>query len=260
MRIELTGKVALVTGAGRGIGRQIAFNLIQAGARVGILEIDSQSAAECVESIVDNGGTATFRTVDISNRSAAFDAINSIMGELGQAEILVNNAGFYRASELLGVTEEEWRKTLDTNLSGAFWCTQAVAQSMIAAKSGRIVNISSIGGKIGWPNNHAYCSSKAGLIGLTKVLASELGPHGITVNAVCPGNTDTDMMTQVDRDVSAEMGLPAGTFRASLNEKIPMRRLGTCNDVAALVAYLCSHHASFINGQAINVDGGLLMF
>lgn len=255
----LSDRLAVVTGAGRGIGRGIAERLSYAGASVAIIDIDHDLAVEAARSLCDRGYSSLPFNVDVSNRGDVMRVFQDIRERLGSPDILVNNAGIYRSKTLLDVDEPDWCDIINVNLSGAFWCAQAVAPDLISKGSGRIVNVASIGGKIGWVRNHAYCASKSGLIGLTRVLALELAPHGVTVNAICPGNTETTMMREVDADICRENGWSTGEFAERTARQIPLGRLASPQDIAGLAAFLCSPEAAFITGQAINVDGGLVM-
>jgi NAD(P)-dependent dehydrogenase (short-subunit alcohol dehydrogenase family) len=258
MSLQLPNRIAVVTGGANGIGKQIALQLAKAGAEVVVLDIAKVAADAVVLAIRDQGGRGESVCCDVADRTAIFAAFDSLREAIGPPTILVNNAGLFKSAELAEVAEVDWNRIMSVNLSGAFWCAQAAARDL--GRDGRIVNIASIGGKIGWARNHAYCASKSGLIGLTRVLALELAPRGITVNAICPGNTDTAMMQAVDAAVSSENGWPRGEFVRQLKDRIPLQRLALPADIADLVVYLCRPEAGFITGQAINVDGGLVMY
>ena len=196
---RLHDQIAIVTGAGRGIGRAIAERLASEGAHVALFDVNYELAAELAEQLAHAGHRTMARRVDVTESSNVMAAVEQVASEMGSPDILVNNAGIFTAGPLLDVTPQDWNRTLAVNLTGVFYCCQAVARHLMQKRSGRIINMSSIGGKIGFSYNHAYCASKSGVIGLTRVLALELAPHHITVNAVCPGSTDTDMFRAVDQ-------------------------------------------------------------
>lgn len=255
-----TNRVAVVTGAGRGIGRGIAISLANAGMAVAALDILPEGVEETAAEIRESGGRANAHKCDVRNRDEVLQSFSAIEKSLGAPNVLVNNAGVYKSSDLASVDPADWLNMIQVNLTGAFWCSQAIAPYLMEASHGRIINVASTGAKIGWEKNHAYCASKSGLLGLTRTLALELARYGTTVNSVCPGNTDTHMMTSVDADICRENGWPAGQFVETVKARIPMGRLAQPGDVAGLVSFLCSEQAQFITGQAINVDGGLVMY
>jgi NAD(P)-dependent dehydrogenase (short-subunit alcohol dehydrogenase family) len=258
--LGLSNQIAVVTGAGRGIGRAIAERLALAGVKVAVVDIDEALAAETTSLINGKGCFALAVVTDISKHDSVGNAFRIIRERIGSPSILVNNAGVYKSDDLVDVHPDDWLRIIQVNLTGAFWCSQAIARDLMKQDHGRIINIASTGGKVGWPKNHAYCASKSGLIGLTRVLALELAPYGTTVNAVCPGNTDTEMMKAVDVDVCRENSWSPGSFARLQAERIPLRRIGSPDDVAGAVVFLCSKDASYISGQALNVDGGLVMY
>ncbi len=257
---QLDGKIAVITGAGQGIGEGIAERLAADGATVVVLDVNAEAAAKVAARINSSGSHAMGLGVDVGKRDAVIEALVKVNNSLGPPDILVNNAGIYTSSPLTEVTEEEWQRTINVNLSGVFFCSQAVAPHLIEKRYGRIINISSTGGKIGWPRNHAYCASKAGVIGLTRVLALDLAPYNVTVNAVCPGNTNTAMLKVVDENICRTEGLERGSFLLEQLTRIPLGRYAEPADIAALVSFLSSRDASYITGQAINADGGIVMY
>lgn len=247
--MELENRVALVTGASRGIGRAIALRLAELGAKVGVNYNANQAAAEeVVARIVEGGGKAIALPGDVGSPDAVQKMVNVLLQDSGRIDILVNNAGIIRDTILLRMSESDWDAVLTTNLKGAFLCTKAVARPMLKQRSGRIINISSVSGIIGNPGQANYSSAKAGLIALTKTTARELASRGITVNAVAPGFITTDITSELPQE-----------YRESLVKQIPLERFGKPGDVAEVVAFLASERASYITGQVINCDGGLVM-
>ncbi len=247
--MNLSGKVALVTGASRGIGRQIAVTLAGYGATVIVNYNGSEAkAAEVVEEIAANGGTAEAIQCSVSDYEKAGEMISGIVKKYGHLDIVVNNAGITRDNLIMKMSEEDFDAVIDTNLKGAFNCTKHVARQMLKQKSGRIINISSVSGVMGNAGQANYCASKAGLIGLTKSVARELGSRGSTVNAVAPGFIKTEMTDVLPEDVKKAMG-----------EQIPLKRFGETKDIAETVAFLASEGAAYITGQVISVDGGMAM-
>ena len=247
MRLE--GKRAIVTGGSRGIGRAIALRLADEGADVAVCASSSATSAEAVaEEIRAKGRKALGCQADVSNAAQVEALISETLEAFSSIDILVNNAGINRDGLIMRMKEEDWDSVLDVNLKGAFLCTKAVSRSMMKARSGRIVNLSSVVGLMGNAGQVNYSASKAGLLGLTKSSAKELGSRGITVNAVCPGFIPTDMTDRMPEQA-----------KAALTDLIPLGRLGTTENIAAAVAFLASDDASYITGQSIVVDGGMVM-
>jgi 2-hydroxycyclohexanecarboxyl-CoA dehydrogenase len=239
-------RIAVVTGGGSGIGRAIAERLAEDGLTVAVLDLNEAAADEVAAAV---GGLA-LGGVDVSDRSQVADAIDRCRAELGPVTVLVNNAGVPYFGRFLEVTEEAWRKVLDVNLTGTFHVTQLVLPDMIEARWGRIVNISSSSAQGGQQLMTPYVSSKAGMIGLTKSLALEFGPKGITVNTIPPGFIDTPML----RASEAEGRLGGSVEDAAA--RTPVRRPGTPEDIAAATSFLVSEDASYVTGQVIGVNGG----
>ena len=244
--MQLKGKVALITGARRGIGREIALEYARQGADCVL--IARSSSDELAQEITDLGRRALPLAVDVSDAEAVEGAIKTAGKEMAGIDILVNNAGIAQDGLLIRMKVEQWRQVLDVNLSGAFYCTKAVSRMMLKAESGRIINISSVIGQMGNAGQANYAASKAGLIGFTKSVAKELGSRGITCNAIAPGFIETDM--------TGEMGEEA---RAELLKNIPLGCLGQSADVAAMAVFLAGTGARYVTGQVFNVDGGLVM-
>ena len=247
----LAGKVALVTGGSRGIGRAIAVALGRRGAKVVINYAAREDAAKEAAAAVDAaGGQSAISGFDVANSTAVTEAIKAIGKEHGSLDILVNNAGVAVNGLLMRFSDDQWRKTIDTNLGGAFNCTRAAATLLLRAKeSGRIINITSVVGEMGNAGQAAYSASKAGLIGFTMSTARELASRGVTCNAVAPGFIETDMTAE---------HLPEAQ-RAKLVEQIPLGRIGRAEDVADTVAFLAGPEAAYITGQVLRVNGGMLM-
>jgi len=247
----LAGKVALVTGGSRGIGRGIAVALGRRGAKVIINYASREEAARTAATeVMEAGGQAEISQFDVADSAAVTDAIKAIGKDHGGLDILVNNAGVAVNGMLMRFTDEQWNKTLDTNLKGAFNCLRAASMLILKAKTaGRIINITSVIGEMGNGGQLAYAASKAGLIGMTMSTAKELASRGVTSNAVSPGFIETDMTAE---------HLPEAA-RGKLLEQIPLGRIGRSEDVADAVAFLAGPEAGYITGQVLRVNGGLLM-
>ena len=245
----LDGKIALVTGGSRGIGRAIALRLAEEGAKVAINYAGNQTAAEEVKAIIEqHGGTAMIVQTDVSDSTAAAEMVARVHEELGGLDILVNNAGITRDTLLVRMKDEDFDAVINTNLKGIYACTKAAAKFMTKQRSGRIVNLSSVVGEIGNIGQTNYAAAKAGVIGFFKAAAKEFAARHVTVNVVAPGFIDTDM-TAVLKD----------SIREKLIEGIPLGALGKPEHVADAVLFLVSDAASYITGQVLNVDGGMVM-
>lgn len=242
----LKGRVAVVTGGSRGIGRAIALRLSAEGANVVICGRNPEAAQAVVDEITTTGAEGVAVAADISRESDADGLIQAGIKHFGRLDILVNNAGITKDGLLIRMKEEDWDAVLDVNLKGAFFTTRAALRPMLRAQSGRIVNISSVAGTMGIPGQANYSAAKAGLIGFTKAVAREVASRSITVNAVAPGFIETEMTAVLSDD-----------RKRSYLSQIPMGRFGDSTEVAALVSFLVSDAASYITGQVITIDGGL---
>ncbi len=246
MKVDLSGQVALVTGASRGLGEAVAKALGAAGARVVCVARNVEKLADTVESIVAAGGAAEAFPCDVTSATSVNELIEKIEAGLGRLDILVNNAGITRDTLIPRMTDEQWDEVINTNLRGAFLFTRAVSRLMMSQRYGRIINMASVSGLIGNPGQANYSASKAGLIGMTRTVARELASRNVTVNAVAPGFIETEMTAALGPLVLDEV-----------KKRVPAKRLGTPADVAAAVLFLASHDSSYLTGQVLTVDGGM---
>lgn len=246
--MQLEGQVAIVTGGGRGIGREIALLLATQGAHLALFDVNEQTLTQTVQELEGMGRRAMGLVVDVTNAAAVDEAVLKVLDKLGRIDILVNNAGVTQDGLLVRMEESQWDRVLDINLKGTYLCTRAVAKVMLKARRGRIVSIASIVGLIGNPGQANYAASKAGIIGFTKAVAKELASRHVTCNAVAPGFIKTEMTERLPEEV-----------KRRLSELIPMAALGEPSDVAQAVLFLVSDAARYITGHVLVVDGGLAM-
>jgi len=239
-------RTALITGASRGIGRACALALSEAGARVALAARKQAQLEELASEIRTHGREAFPVAMDLSSADSVKQAISSVTKDFGRIDILVNNAGITKDNLALRMKKEDWDLVIATNLTGAFLAIQQVLQGMMRERWGRIINISSVVGEMGNPGQANYVASKAGLIGLTKAIAQEMGSRNITVNAIAPGFIETDMT----QNLSAEL-------REKMLANIPLRRIGQAQDVAAAVTFLASEGAGYVTGHVLDVNGGI---
>ncbi len=244
---RLKDQVAIVTGASRGIGKATAFALAQEGAKVVVNYASSSDAADAVVAeIVNAGGSAIALKADVSQPEEVDNLIKETVNQLGRIDMLVNNAGITRDTLMLRMKLEDWQSVINLNLTGVFLCCKAVSKIMLKQRSGRIINISSVAGQMGNPGQANYSAAKAGVIGLTKTLAKEFAPRGVTVNAVAPGFIETDMTSGLQAEEILKM--------------IPLSRYGKPEEIAGMIRFLCADvSANYITGQVFNVDGGMVM-
>lgn len=268
-----TGKVAIVTGAGQGIGRGVAKRLAQEGAHVVIAEFNAANAEASAQEMTAFGTEALAYPIDIADTHQVTQMVADVVKRFGHIDMLVNNAGLSRPGPLFDLTPETWEPIIKVNLNGLFFTLQAVAKQMVAQipedvkqagraphSYGKIVNFSSVAGRSGRPYDAAYSATKWGVISITQSAASYLAPYNINVNAVCPGLVPTPMWDNIDKVQGQQrQGLKAGEWMQKSIDSIPLKRAATAEDIAAAVSFLCSEDADYITGQALNVDGGIEM-
>jgi NAD(P)-dependent dehydrogenase (short-subunit alcohol dehydrogenase family) len=260
--VELDGQVAIVTGAGRGIGRAIALELAQLGADVVVAELDQATAARTAAELEElTGQRALALGTDVTRAADRRAMVEATLGKFGRIDILVNNAGIYRTKALLDITEDDWDEVMDVNSKAVLMCAQAVLPTMQAARRGVIVNLASMAGKVPSPTSLVYAVSKAAVISMTRSLAAAFAADGIRVNCVCPGFIDTDMWAQIDRELGvARLGKQPGELLKERVATVPIGRIGQPQDVAHVVGFLASSKGAYMTGQAVNVTGGLVMY
>lgn len=244
---DFADDVAVVTGGTRGIGRAVAERLADEGATtVATYAHDDRAAAETERALLECAGACAVRKFDVRDFDAVREAFAGIRDEFGPPSVLVNNAGVMRNGLLVRMDPEAWQEVLDTNLTGTFHCTREAARLMLRAGGGRIVNVASVAARRGWAGQANYAASKAGIVGLTRAAARELGDRSIRVNAVCPGYTDTDLYrSELAGDDTPPESIPAG-------------RVADPDEIADAIRFLASEEASYVNGEVLTVDGGLL--
>lgn len=244
----LKDKVTVITGGARGIGREIALLFAKEGSDIALFDVNQDQMNQTQKDIEALGRVSFCRVVDVTNSGQVEEAVNKTLDKFKKIDILINNAGINRDALLIRMSEQDWDSVLSVNLKGAFNCCKAVCRPMMKQRSGRIVNISSIIGLMGNAGQANYAASKAGLIGLTKSLAKELGSRNINVNAIAPGFIETDMTAKLPPDIKEQMSkaIPAGKFAKPI-------------EVAKVALFLASGLSDYITGQVIQVDGGMLM-
>jgi len=256
---RLKDSVIIVTGAGRGIGRGIALRLAAEGARVVSSSVNPASCGKVTEEIVKAGGTAITVPADVSKAADVENLVNKTVAEFGRLDVMVANAGLSLTKLAADTSVEDWDNLFAVNVRGTFLCDTIAARQMMKQNKGKIINCSSIAGHNGFWALSAYSATKFAVRGFTQALAKELAKYNITVNGFCPGIVDTDMWEEIDADLAPLMGLKKGEAMKKYGELIPMGRFQTPEDVANLVAFLCSPDADYITGQSIMTDGGIVM-
>jgi len=256
----MTDRIVIVTGAAQGIGRAMVAAFVAEGDTVIGLDIDAAGLAEAERALAGGGGAFEGIVADVGDLGQIDESFGQVIADHGRIDILVNNAGITRRADMMELTEADWDRIMRVNAKGVFFCLQCAARQMIDQGSGRIVNIASVAGR-GYhaASNAIYASSKGAVITMTRMAAHRLGPHGISVNAICPGITETEIYRGiVERDAAAE-GVPVEVVRNRHLATVPIRRANTVEEVAAMVIYLASPAARNVTGQALNIDGGLMM-
>ncbi len=256
---RFTDQVALITGAANGIGEACAFRFAEEGARILCLDLAQEANEETAARCREMGAEALALTCDVTDEESIKTAVDTAMEKWGRIDVLVASAGLYTGSPLLEVSKQQWERTVEINLTGAFLTNQAVAPVMMAQGSGSIINLSSMAGKTSWPASAEYSASKSGVIGLTRSVAMELAPYGATANAVCPGNTLTDMVRGVAAKVGALDDMSGEEWLRMRAKDCPMQRLAEPWEMAGVIAFLASEDSRYITGQALEVDGGMVM-
>ncbi len=260
MKIKrFTNQVAVITGAGSGIGRACAERFAQEGARVACLDVNDEANEAAAQTCRSFGVEAEAWHCDVANEAEVNRVFADILARWGRVDVLVTAAGVYSGSPLPEVSLDQWRRLIDINLTGVFLCNRAVAKTMMEQRGGSIINISSMAGKTSFPASAEYSASKSGVIGLTRSVAMDLAPYGATANAICPGNTLTDMVRQVASIVGPNEGMTAEEWLEQRAQDCPMKRLAEPWEIAGVAAFLASEDARYITGQAIEVDGGMVM-
>lgn len=246
--MRLQGKTALITGGAAGIGRETATLFAQEGARVIIADYNKQQGEEAIQALLQKGADAHFIEVDVSDSGSVTKMAAEALARYDAVDVLINNAGITQDRTLAKMTEEEWHRVIQVNLNGVFYCTKALIHSMIERGSGKIISTASVVGVHGNIGQTNYAAAKAGIIGMTKTWAKELGPKGIQANAVAPGFIETGMVANMPEKVIQQM-----------LEKIPLRRLGQPIDVANAYLFLASSESDYVNGTVLEVNGGLVI-
>jgi meso-butanediol dehydrogenase / (S,S)-butanediol dehydrogenase / diacetyl reductase len=258
---KLDGKVAVITGGARGIGRAISLQLAQDGAAVAVADLNEGGAANVAAEITGQGGRALGLHVDVTDAESTAALVERTARELGRVDVMVANAGIIQVKPFLDLTTDDWDRTFAVNVRGVFLSLQAAARQLIQqGNGGRLLATASIAAKIGSPYQAHYQSSKAAVVGMIRSIAWELGPHGITVNCYCPGVVDTDMWRYIDAERGKLQGKEPGQLLKEMAGRNPLGRVEVPEDVAPLVSFLASEESRFITGQAINVCGGMVMW
>lgn len=256
---RFVGQVAAITGGANGIGKAAGLRFAEEGAKVALLDVNEKALKASAEECTALGAEVITVYCNVTDPESVKAAFQAVVDQWGRIDTLVASAGIYSGAPLPDVSMKQWQRMIDINLTGVFLCNQAVAPILMSQKSGSIINISSMAGKTSWPWTAEYSAAKSGVIGLTRSVAMELAPFGVTVNAVCPGNTLTDMVRGVAQEVGSRDGKSAAEWLQMRANDCPMKRLAEPWEIAGVIAFLASKDSRYLNGQAIEVDGGLVM-
>lgn len=252
-------QVVMITGAANGIGEACAYRFAEEGARIACLDLAEEANEVTAVACRELGVEAVALRCDVTDEVSVKTAVATVMEKWGRIDVLVASAGIYTGTPLAEVPLQQWQRTIDINLTGAFLTNQAIVPILMAQGSGSIINLSSMAGKTSWVASAEYSASKSGVIGLTRSVAMELAPYGATANAVCPGNTLTDMVRGVAGKVGALDGISGEEWLQMRANDCPMKRLADPWEMAGVIAFLASEDSRYLTGQAIEVDGGMIM-
>jgi len=256
---QFEGKVAAITGAATGIGKATALRFAEEGAFIALLDINDAQNEITANECRSLGAETLILHCDVTDPDSVKSAFKAVIDRWNRLDVLVTSAGIYSGSPLVEVPLTQWQRTIDVNLTGVFLCNQAVADQMMKQRSGSIINVSSMAGKTSWPASAEYSASKSGVIGLTRSVAMELAPYGITVNAICPGNTRTDMVMGVAAEIGKRDGMTPEEWLQMRANDCPMKRIAEPWEIAGVILFLSCCDSRYLTGQAIEVDGGLIL-